>query len=81
MVRFLVALTDLNIYRFAGQETLSSTLTWIFGLLIGYPECQAKLHEELDRVIGEKRMIRLADKPNLPYLNAVIAVSRGWPLR
>jgi cytochrome P450 family 33 len=57
------------------QETLSSTLTWIVAFMIAYPECQAKVHEELDRLIGSERMVTISDKPQLHYLNAVIAVS------
>ncbi|KAI6206251.1 (pine wood nematode) hypothetical protein [Aphelenchoides besseyi] len=60
---------------FAGQETLSSTLTWIFAFLITSPQVQQKLHEELDREIDSDRLITAADKPKLHYLQAVIAVN------
>lgn len=35
---------------------------------------QAKLHEELDRVINSDRMIKDEDGKNLPYLKATISV-------
>jgi hypothetical protein len=39
------------------------------------PDKQAKIHEELDRVINGDRMILVADRPKLNYLNAAIVVS------
>ncbi|KAI6192360.1 (pine wood nematode) hypothetical protein [Aphelenchoides bicaudatus] len=57
---------------FAGQETTSTTLTWIIAYLIKNQDVQAKLHEELDKVIGNDRLITVADRSNLPYTNAVI---------
>ncbi|CAD5224531.1 unnamed protein product [Bursaphelenchus xylophilus] len=56
----------------AGQETTSSTLTWIIGYLMRFPEVQEKLQKELDTVIGSKRIVRNSDRADLPYTNAVI---------
>ncbi|CAD5218095.1 unnamed protein product [Bursaphelenchus okinawaensis] len=56
----------------AGQETTSSTITWIIAYIINHPEVQEKLQKELDTVIGSKRIIKNSDRPNLPYTNAVI---------
>lgn len=36
----------------AGHETTSHALTWTFALLSQNPEVRARLHEELDRVLG-----------------------------
>ncbi|CAD5220334.1 unnamed protein product [Bursaphelenchus okinawaensis] len=33
---------------------------------------KSKIHEELDKVIASDRLIQMVDKPNLPYVNAVI---------
>ena len=33
---------------------------------------QQKVHDELDAVVGRERLPDFADRPNLPYLNAVI---------
>ena len=57
----------------AGSESLTSTLLWVILLLNNYPVVQAKLHKELDEVIGPKRLPSLKDKHNLPYLEATIA--------
>lgn len=44
--------------------------------MIHYPEVQRKCQDEIDRVIGSNRMITMADKPNLHYLNATINVRK-----
>ncbi|QEH35068.1 Pentalenene oxygenase [Aquisphaera giovannonii] len=55
----------------AGHETTANTLAWAFCLLAGHPEAEAKLHAELDSVLGG-RPPSLADLPRLPYTAAVI---------
>ncbi|CAD5235212.1 unnamed protein product [Bursaphelenchus xylophilus] len=55
----------------AGQETTSNTIGWGIAYLIGHPQVQEKIHEELDRVIGSERLITSADRPSLHYLQAV----------
>ncbi|CAD5224525.1 unnamed protein product [Bursaphelenchus xylophilus] len=56
----------------AGQETTSSTITWIIAYLIRNPDAQEKMQKELDAVVGSNRIIRNADRGDLPYTNAVI---------
>lgn len=55
----------------AGHETTSNTLTWAFSLLAQHPHVEAKLHDELDRVLAG-RAPTLADLPNLPYTQLVL---------
>ena len=62
----------------AGQETTSGTLTWLCLYLINRPEIQAKLHKELDTVIGSDRLVTTSDKNDLHYLNAVIAETHRY---
>ena len=38
-------------------------------------EVQAKLHQELDSVIGSDRIITMDDRPRLNYTNAVVNVA------
>ncbi|CAP22547.1 Protein CBG01255, partial [Caenorhabditis briggsae] len=57
---------------FAGLSTTSITLTWTITYILHNPDVQKKLHEELDRVVGNNRLISTSDKPELQYMNAVI---------
>ncbi|KAH7727008.1 Protein CYP-33C1 [Aphelenchoides avenae] len=58
----------------AGQETTTNTLTWTVLYILHNLRVQDGLQEELDRVVGSDRLVNMADKPNLPYANAVICV-------
>ena len=37
-----------------------------------YPDVQARVHEELDNVVGQGRVPSLEDKPRLPFTEAVV---------
>jgi cytochrome P450 len=55
----------------AGHETTSNTLSWTFKLLAEHPEVEARLHAELDAVLGG-RVPTLADLRQLTYTNMVL---------
>ncbi|XP_066532446.1 cytochrome P450 2J2-like [Hoplias malabaricus] len=71
----------------AGTETSATTIRWGLVFMMKYPEIQEKVQEEIDRVIGHSRQPSMADKPSMPYTEAVVheiqrvgnAVPLGFP--
>ncbi len=55
----------------AGHETTSNALAWIWYLLAQHPEIEKRLHDEVDRVLGN-RPATLADLPQLDYVRMVV---------
>ena len=58
----------------AGHETTSNALTWSWYALSRNPEAEARMHAELDSVLGGRRP-SAADLARLPYTRAVLAES------
>jgi cytochrome P450 len=62
----------------AGYETTANALAWTWYLLSQNPDAEAKLHAELDQVLGigdQTRLPTLADYPALRYTEQVFAES------
>ena len=58
----------------AGHETTANALTWTWLLLARNPDAERRLHEEVDRVLGD-RLGTMEDLAQLPYTRAVVAES------
>jgi cytochrome P450 len=57
---------------FRGTDTVAIVMEWTLARLVLHRDIQAKVHEELDRVVGESRRVSESDIPNLEYLQAVV---------
>ncbi|XP_070703566.1 uncharacterized protein [Pempheris klunzingeri] len=55
----------------AGTDTTGNTLQWCLLFMAKYPHIQDQVQEELSRVVGS-RQVRVEDRKNLPYTDAVI---------
>ena len=62
----------------AGTDTSAQTVNWFLLLLANRPEIQAKVHEELDRVIGRDALPTVDDRTRLPYTFACLAESMRY---
>ncbi|GFO49659.1 cytochrome p450 2c8 [Plakobranchus ocellatus] len=62
----------------AGTETASTTIYWCVLLCLHHPEVQDKVYEEMALKIGVGRRVTIHDRPNLPYLDAVIRETQRY---
>ena len=56
----------------AGSDTTRAVLSWWSLAMMLYPEVQKRAQAELDMVVGPHRPPTFADKPDLPYINALV---------
>ena len=56
----------------AGMETVKTTLQWAVVFLLHHPEVAKTVQEELDQVVGRKRLPKLEDLPYLPYTESTL---------
>lgn len=76
-----VAIDQMKTFIFAGHDTSSSTMCYVYNLLDVHPEALAKVRAEHERVFGPLKSAAEAIKANpqllneLPYTTAVI---KGW---
>ncbi|KAF6317065.1 hypothetical protein mRhiFer1_003603 [Rhinolophus ferrumequinum] len=66
-----LAICGSNLFT-AGTQTTGITLKYGLLLLMKHPEVKAKVHEEIDRVIGRNQIPCMKDKMRLPYTEAVV---------
>ncbi|KAJ7879670.1 cytochrome P450 [Mycena leptocephala] len=69
--------SSVSLYTTAADTSVSA-MGSIFVALSLYPKVQKKAQEELDRVVGHDRLPSFEDRPNLPYLNAIVTEIHRW---
>jgi cytochrome P450 family 78 subfamily A len=57
---------------FRGTDTVAVLIEWILARLVLHQDIQARVHEELDQVVGRDRAVTEYDSGSLTYLQAVI---------
>ncbi|KAF9645502.1 cytochrome P450 [Thelephora ganbajun] len=61
-----------------GEETIASTIKSFFLAVTLHPEVVRLAQQELDEVIGGVRLPDFSDKPQLPYISAVVKEVLRW---
>lgn len=51
--------------------------TFLLAMLL-YPEVQRKAQEEIDRVVGRKRLPDFGDRQKMPYVEGVLLETLRW---
>ncbi|KAJ5915533.1 hypothetical protein N7466_011466 [Penicillium verhagenii] len=69
--------TAASLYTGGADTTVSSVATFFLAMTL-YPEVQRKAQEEIDRVLGAGQLPKMADRANLPYINAVVKETLRW---
>ncbi|KAI0260545.1 cytochrome P450 [Gloeopeniophorella convolvens] len=61
-----------------GTDTTVAAIYSFFLTMTLFPDAQRKAQEEIDRVIGGDRLITIADRNKLPYVNALYLEVLRW---
>lgn len=56
----------------AGMETIKTSLLWATLFMLHHPEVMKSVQEELDQVVGRKRLPKLEDLAYLPITESTI---------
>lgn len=65
----------------AGTDTTAGTVEWALSLLLNNPLILKKAQNEIDKVVGQDRLIDESDVAKLPYLHCVIKeTTRMYPV-
>ena len=61
-----------------GSETTAGQLEWWLLAMVAFPEAQKRAQAELDAVIGHARAPRVADREQMPYVDALSREVTRW---
>lgn len=66
-----------SVYIAGSDTTVAAVISYFLAMVI-HPDVQRQVQEELDRVVGRKRLPKFTDKEHLPYLDAVMRECLRW---
>ncbi|KAF8067015.1 cytochrome P450 [Lyophyllum atratum] len=72
-----VKLAASSMYGGGADTTVSAEYAFFLAMVLN-PDVQKKAQAEIDAVIGNDRLPTLADRPHLPYINAVVSEVLRW---
>lgn len=75
-----IARRSAGIAYVGGADTTISAVSSFFLAMAMYPEVQKKAQAELDAVVGPNRLPTFADRPSLPYIEAIVKEILRWKL-
>lgn len=58
-------------------QTISLTTSFFLAMMLN-PDAQARAQVEIDRVVGRDRLPTFADRPSLPYTEALVTELLRW---
>ncbi|TFY83648.1 hypothetical protein EWM64_g367 [Hericium alpestre] len=61
-----------------GSDTTPSSIYSFYLAMTLHPEIQTKAQAEIDAVVGNERLPTFADRPNLPYIDAIVKEVARW---
>lgn len=61
-----------------GSDTTVETIRSFVLVMIMYPDVQLRAQEEIDRVVGTERLPQIKDRPDLPYVQAILKETLRW---
>ncbi|KAK7682347.1 hypothetical protein QCA50_014552 [Cerrena zonata] len=72
-----IKLTAGSLYGAGADTTVSANYSFLLAMTLN-SSIQAKAQEEIDKVIGNSRLPTIADRDNLPYINALVKEVFRW---
>ncbi|KAK7684552.1 hypothetical protein QCA50_012499 [Cerrena zonata] len=76
---FVIEITEFHGLQSAGVETSFTTMLIIFLLMALHPHEQKKAQQEIDSITGGgQRTVSLEDRPNMPYMRALLKEVARW---
>ena len=58
-------------------QTVATIEIFIIAMLL-YPQIQSRAQSELDRIVGQRRLPEITDRPDLPYIYALCQEVLRW---